>query len=88
MRKSRFTEEQDAMALRQAEAETTVEENCRNLGVSSATFSYSKKVLGGLGFPELRELRQLRDENRQLKGLAADLTLDNGMPKETLRKRS
>ena len=87
MRKSRFTEEQIAMALRPAEAGTTVEEICRKLGVSAATFFRWKKVYGGLGVPELRELRQLRDENRRLKGLVADLTLDKNMLQEALRKK-
>ena len=74
MRKSRFTEEQIAMALRQAEAGTPVDEICRKLEVSQATFFRWKKQYGGLGIPELRELRQLRDENRKLKQLGVDLS--------------
>ena len=87
MRKSRFTEEQIAMALRQGEAGTTVEEICRKLGVSDATYFRWKKKYGGLGVSELRELRQLREENRKLKGLVADLTLDKTMLQEALRKK-
>jgi len=65
MRKSKWSEEQITMALRQAEAGTPVEEICRKLGISPATFFRWKKQYGGLGLPELRELRQLRDENRK-----------------------
>jgi len=82
VRKSRFSEEQIAMALRQAEAGTAVEEVCRKLGVSQGTFFRWRKRFGSLGVPEVRELRQLRDENRKLKGLVADLSLDR-----TIRKR-
>jgi len=57
MRKSRSTEEQIAMALRQGEAGTPVEEICRKLGISEATYFRWKKQVGGLGVPELRELR-------------------------------
>lgn len=87
MRKSRFTEEQIAMALRQGEAGTTVEEICRKLGVSEGTYFRWKKRYGGVGVTELRELRQLRDENRKLKGLVADLTLDKTMLQEALRRK-
>lgn len=86
MRRSRFTEEQIAMALRQGEAGTPVEEICRKLGISDATYFRWKKY-GGLGVSELRELRQLREENRKLKGLVADLTLDKTMLQEALRKK-
>ncbi len=87
MRKSRFSEEQITMALRQAEAGTPVEEICRKLGVSQATFFRWKKRYGSLGVPEIRELRQLRDENRKLKQLVADLSLDKTILQESLRKK-
>jgi putative transposase len=87
MRKSRFSEEQIAMALRQGEAGTPVEEICRRLGISDARYFRWKKKYGGLGVPELRELRQLRDENRRLKGVVADLTLDKTILQEALRKK-
>ena len=77
MKKSRFTEEQITFALRQADAGTPVADVCRQLGVSEATFYVWKKRYGNLGVSELRELRQLRDENTRLKRLVADLTLDN-----------
>jgi putative transposase len=87
MRKSRFSEEQITMALRQGEAGTPVEEICRKLGVSQATFFRWRKRYGDLGVPEIRELRQLRDENRKLKQLVADLSLDKTILQESLRKK-
>jgi putative transposase len=87
MRKSRYTEEQIAMALRQAEAGTPVVEICRKLEVSEQTFYRWKRKYGGLGVPELRELKQLREENRRLKGLVADLSLDREILQEAVRKK-
>jgi putative transposase len=87
VRKSRFTEEQIAVALRQAEAGTPVGELCRRLGITETTFYRWKRKYGGLGVSELRELRQLRDENRRLKHLVADLTLDKRILQESLRKK-
>ncbi len=86
MRRSQFSQEQIVMALRQAESGTRVTEVCRKLGVSEATFYRWKKRYGSLGVSELRELRQLKDENRRLKGLVADLSLDKSILQETLRK--
>jgi len=87
MRKSKFTPEQMVMALRQAESGTPVEDICRKLGISEATFHRWKKRFGTLGVPEIRELRQLRDENRRLKSVVADLTLDRSILQEALRKK-
>ena len=76
MKKSRFTEEQVTFALRQAEGGTAVEDVCRSLGISEATFSIGKKKYGELSVSEVRRLHQLEDENAKLKRLVADLALD------------
>jgi putative transposase len=73
----RFTDEQITFALRQAEAGTPVSDVCRQLGVSEASFYLWRKKYAKLGLTEIRELRQLRDENTRLKRLVVDLTLDN-----------
>ncbi|KQQ81337.1 Hin recombinase [Xanthomonas sp. Leaf131] len=87
MKKSKFTEEQIAFALKQAETGTTVEEICRKMGISQATFYAWRKKFGGLGVAELRRLRQLEDENRKLKQLVADLSLDKVMLQDVLSKK-
>ena len=63
-----------------------VETICRKLGISEASFYRWKKRYGSLGVPEIRELRQLRDENKKLKGLVADLSLDKTILQEALQK--
>lgn len=87
MNKSKFTEEQIAFALKQAESGTTVEEICRKMGISQATFYAWRKKFGGLGVAELRRLRQLEEENRKLKQLVADLSLDKVMLQDVLSKK-
>ncbi|WBX91909.1 IS3 family transposase [Pseudoxanthomonas mexicana] len=87
MKKSKFTEEQIAFALKQAESGTTVEEICRKMGISQATFYAWRKKFGGLGVAELRRLRQLEEENRKLKQLVADLSLDKVMLQDVLSKK-
>ncbi len=87
MKKSRFTDEQIAHALRQAEAGTPVAEITRKLGVSEATFYAWKKKFGSLGTAEIRELRQLREENSKLKRLVADLSLDKTMLQDVISKK-
>ena len=88
MKKSRFTEEQVAYALRQTESGTAVADVSRQLGISEATFYVWKKKYAHLGVSELRRLRQLEDENGRLKRLVADLTLDKHMLAEALRKNA
>lgn len=86
MKKSRFTEEQIAYALHQAEVGTAIEEVCRKMGVSQATFYQWKKKYSGVGVAELRRLRQLEEENKKLKQLVADLSLDKAMLQDVLKK--
>ncbi len=91
MRTSRLTEQQVVAALRQAENGTAVGAGapwaaCRKLGVSEQTFYRWKRKYAGIGVAELRRLRQVEDENRRLKQLVADLTLDRQMLQEALRK--
>ena len=87
MRKSKFTPEQILQALRQAEAGTVVDEICRKLGVTETTFYRWKKQYAGLDVSELRELKQLREENRRLKQVVADLTLDKTILRDALGKK-
>jgi putative transposase len=86
MKKSKFTESQIVFALQQAESGVTVAEVCRKLGISEAIFYSWKKKCGGLGPAELRRLRQLEQENAQLKRIVAVLTLDKQMLQDVLEK--
>lgn len=88
MKTSKFTEEQIAFALKQAELGTKVEEICRKLGISEATFYNWKRKFAGLGPSELRRLRQLEEENAKLKRLVADLSLDKAMLCRTYSQKS
>jgi putative transposase len=81
------TEEQILQALRQAEGGEKATEICRKLGISEQTFYTWKRKYAGVGLSELRELRQLRDENGKLKKLVADLSLDRHMLQEIVRKK-
>lgn len=87
MKKSRFTDEQIAYALRLAESGTPVADVCRQIGISDATFYTWKKKYAELGVSELRKLRQLEEENARLKRIVADLTLDKQILQEVVRKK-
>ena len=80
-------EEQILQVLRQAEGGEKISEICRKLGISEQTFYTWKRKYAGMGLSELRELRQLREENAKLKRLVADLSLDRHMLQEIIRKK-
>lgn len=88
MGRKRYTEEQIIYALRQADGGRPVREVCRELGVTEQSFYIWRRKYGGMGVSELRELRQLREENRQLRKIVADLTLDKHILQEVLSKKA
>ncbi|CAG2260780.1 putative transposase [Burkholderia sola] len=87
MKKSKFTEEQIAYALKQAELGTPVAEVCRKMGISDATFYNWRTKYGGLAPSGLRWLKQLEEENAKLKRLVAELSLDKAMLQDVLSKK-
>jgi putative transposase len=87
MKKSKFTEQQIAFALRQAETGTKVKDVIRQLGITEQTFYRWKRKYGGLGPSELRKLRLLEGENKKLKQMVADLSLDKAMLQEVIEKK-
>jgi putative transposase len=87
MKRSRYTDEQIAFAIRQAETGTPVPEVIRKMGISEATFYNWKKLYGGLGPGEVRRLKQLEEENRRLKQMVADLSLDKHMLQDVLSRK-
>lgn len=87
MKKSKFTEAQIVFAIKQSETGVPVQEICRKIGISEATFYNWKKKYGGLGVSELRELRQLKEGNAKLKQIVADLSLDKQMLQDVIKKK-
>lgn len=87
MKRKRFSVEQIAYAITQAESGTAVAAICRQMGVSEPTFYRWKKKYSGMGVAEVRRLKQLEEENAKLKRLVADLSLDKAMLQDVLRKK-
>lgn len=87
MKKTSFTEEQIIAILKRADAGAKIGELCRQVGISDSTFHRWKAKYGGLELSEVKRLKQLEDENRRLKQIVADLTLDNAALKDVLAKK-
>lgn len=87
MKKSKFTDSQIAFILRQAEEGTTVEEVCRKAGISIQTYYRWRKKYGGLMPSEMKRLKQLEEENKRLKTIVADLSLDKEMLQDVIRRK-
>ena len=87
MKRKRYSEEQIAFALRQHESGTAVAEIVRKMGITEQTFYRWKKKYAGLGVADVRRLKQLEEENRKLKQLVADLSLDKSMLQDVLKKK-
>ena len=94
MKSSRYTAEQVAFAMRQAESGTSAPEICRKMGIAEQTFYRWKKKYTGMGVAEVRRLRVLEEENRKIRqqppvvhSLVADLSLDKQMLQDVLRKK-
>jgi putative transposase len=87
MKSSRYSPEQVGFAMRQAESGTPVPEICRKMGIVEQTFYRWKKKYVGMGVADIRKVRVLEEENRKLKQLVADLSLDKQMLQDVLRKK-
>ena len=85
MKRKRYTEEQIAFALRQGESGTSIADIVRKMGITEQTYYRWKKKFAGMGVAEVRRLKQLEEENRKLKQLVADLSLDKKMLQDVVQ---
>lgn len=87
MKKSKFTEQQIAFILKQADDGVSVEDTCRKAGISIQTYYRWRQKYGGLMPSEMKRLRQLEKENTRLKRLVANLSLDKEMLQDVIRRK-
>lgn len=87
MRKSKFSEHQIIAILKAVEAGRTVRDVCREHEISEATYYQWKSKYGGMEAADIRRLRELAEENRRLKAMYAELSLEHRILKEVLTKK-
>ena len=87
MKRSRFSDQQIAFVLRQADEGTAIAGVCRKVGISEATYYNWRKKYGGLIPSEMRRLKQLEEENGELKRIVADLALDKEMLQDVIKRK-
>ena len=87
MKRSKFTDSQIALILRQVEEGTSVDEVCRKAGISQQTYYRWRKKYGGLMPSEMKRLKQLEEENKNLKRLVADLSLDKVILQDVIKRK-
>lgn len=87
MKKSRYTETQILKILKEVEAGRKVNEVCREYGISDATYYNWKSKYGGMEASDVKRLKELEDENRRLKQMFADLSLEHRIVKDILEKK-
>lgn len=87
MRKARFTEHQIIAVIKSVEAGRTVKDVCRQAGISEATYYNWKSKYGGMEASDIKKNKELEDENRSLKKMFADLSLENRVLKDVFEKK-
>ncbi len=87
MRRSRFTETQIVAVLKQVEGGLAVKDVCREHGISENTYYNWKSKYGGMELSDIRRMKELEDENRQLKQMYAELSLENRVLKDAIEKK-
>ena len=87
MKASKFTDAQKAFIIKQGEEGTPVAEVCRKAGISQATYFNWKKKYAGMLPTDMKKLRELEDDNRRLKKVVADLSLDKEMLQDVIKRK-